>query len=305
MPYIKLIFSVIILSLGISGAVYITKNPDLPSQNAENGNGSPMAFSEKNNNVTQESIFVEQLAPQNLTSFSLNKKRGDLANELSQSLAQSFVEKNPDGPVDVNGQKIINTPDLEEVINNLPSETLEQFNIALKPVIRESDLNITGLNTEASLDNYVESIQKIISGADNRAADINQQRLAAINDLYQENGEEVFNNFLANIQDIKNIKTNDLFKNLLALSIDYFSKIIILQQETLDKLYKMPVPESVLGFHKNLLALILAKQDVLTSMQNLSTDPLMAMKAQRVLEIINTEIIDLTQNQLLNLKINS
>lgn len=304
MNLFRILIATAIVSLGISGAAFLVKNYDVSAQKSDSGNNLAATLPTEDNNPVQSQPLVEQLPPQDLPNASLGQEDDSLTNELSKSITQSFVKKNPDGPTDINGQKTINMPDPEEIINNLSIGTLKQFNITPKQIVNDSDLNITDLNTEASLNNYVEGVQKIIGDANDLAANLNQQRLAAINALYQESGEAVFNNFLSDIQNIQNIKTNNPLKNLMALSRDYLSNLAILQQETLGKLYKISVPRSILEFHKNLLALFLAKQNILTDAQNLTTDPLMALKAQQVLKTIDAEITDLIQNQLLNLKIN-
>jgi len=160
MPFIKLLLSVAILSLGISGAVYIAKNPDLPSQNAENSNDSPMAFSEKNNNQVRGRPFVEPLT---LQSLELPFTTG-LTADLSKNIAELLIENNPNGPQNIDGKSKIIAPDPQTIAEQLFRGANEKFDLAnLTPVITDNQIVISPENTPEALAAYLNRFRKIFT----------------------------------------------------------------------------------------------------------------------------------------------
>ncbi|MDO8430020.1 MAG: hypothetical protein Q7S73_01470 [bacterium] len=258
MGLIKTFTVTAIISLGIAGAVFVIQNNNRLNQSQVlNQNPTPKPPELAQNQIIQETPgSTEKLT--NLSQASIQETK-NLTTLFTNKLAQTIVEANPNGPEILDGEPWLNTPDPDQISNDLITEAQKNFDPkSLRPIIQNSDLKISTDNSKAALINYLLAFNKIIDDAAGKFP------------------PEIFTD-----PSSVNTKTFEILANIYQSSFDEFKKI--------------GVPSSVLAIHKKEMGLLGTSANIYKNIKNYQEDPMVAILATQELGGLQKEFTALSE----------
>ena len=100
-------------------------------------------------------------------------------------------------------------------------------------------------------------------------------------------------NYIKNLKKITDTGSVNIRNQFKDPSISDLSRVISLYQQIIESLYRLPVPENLLGIHKRELVLMETQKKIFELMQNYQDNPLQALLAFQAQENLNVEFVEL------------
>lgn len=238
-----------LVGLGIAGAIFAFQVGKI-TQTADSDPKQPLE-----NAATSNKPLVEALTLK--TKISSNAPSENLTELITKEIGKTILLNNPNGPVDINGDKGLAAPDPDAIAQQVIEEAVKKFDpSSLRPTIKISDLKIIQDNSKEAIAAYILDFQKI-------------------------------NKYAAN-----KIPKSFFSQELTLESIIELSNIY---SETIDAFYKLPTPSSVLSIHKKQIELLETKNNVFDKLKNYQNDPVTAILAAQELEKVDFEFLELSR----------
>ena len=178
-----------------------------------------------------------------------NSVARNLTKELASKLSKGLVEINPNGPTAGRNGQSLIAPPLIESIDAGVIEAFKKF---------DQDYFLPPITKESL---------KIVS-----------------------NSQEAFDYYVAVLPMVLRHRASDLNFSLEAGDLEErLPKAVSAFEEIINKLYQLPTPERLAELHRRTIGLILGKKRVLETLLNQEEDPVQAILAIQMLEIIDEE----------------
>ncbi|TSC95827.1 MAG: hypothetical protein Athens071426_529 [Parcubacteria group bacterium Athens0714_26] len=261
----KFIIVTAIIAAGIAGAYFIILNfsyqqttapkisfntEEQPQNNApaKDFSLSPIAGEQQPDTTTNASQQPAEKQSNNLTELALK--------QITDSLAQN----NPGGLQTIDDQQWIGVNDPDQLAQDIAANASGKFNINdLKPVIKDSDLNISSDNSKENLTNYFLSLNQII-------------------------------------RDSSKSIPPDIFTDTSKISLTTFNQLANAYQASFNRIIKLETPSSLLSIHKKELELLGTEANIYKKIANQTTDPMTAILASQNLTDVNSEFTNLQKD---------
>lgn len=256
---LKTLIGTAIISLGIAGLVFISKNN---VNLLKTGNKTTQETLNGNNPVSNQP-FVEKLLPSNKSNTSLEENLTEL---FAKNLGKIVLDNNPDGPANIDGKKGLVVPEPESIAAELLAEAAQKFDPAtLRPIIKDQDLKISEDNSKESLNNYILNFQKLVKDSAEKIPssvyatnedELSLKDIQKLVEIYQESIKQFYK--LSTPKSAIAIQKKQI--ELLTAKKNIFEKIVSYQQDPLIAILAAPELKRVdLDFSelsKNFLELI-------------------------------------------------
>ena len=189
----------------------------------------------------------------NVASVELNAPK-NLTGTVASELGQMIVQRNPDGPLNFDNKKTVKAPNLEASVASAFSSTVQNIDTShYQPEIKKEDLKIVSNSPEAAV-----------------------YYLTALRD--------------ALITNFKNLKINwnndsEIIENIDSVLQNY--------DQSIKKLYLLPVPENLVKIHQKEISLVTAQKRIWESLSRHKEDPLRGIIAYEFFQSNNEEFAKL------------
>ncbi|MFH1246336.1 MAG: hypothetical protein V1489_00985 [Candidatus Liptonbacteria bacterium] len=123
----KLITGFLLVAMVVSASALLITNTSLPGGTDSANENTSGQDSSSGNSQVPENAFVEPLYSQNNLSFSSNEAQGlpfptstdNISDVVLTKLAAQLIQKNPQGPINANGQVSLNSPDTDALLQQI------------------------------------------------------------------------------------------------------------------------------------------------------------------------------------------
>ena len=210
--------------------------------------------SETSNSLTTNTEPAFKIQDSQLPTAQTDKKlvasKDNSTSQISKSIAQEILARNPNGPELVDQQSSISVPDPETIVDKYLADGISNFNINdLKGSVNNAKLNVIADKSPEAIKNYFRDFRDILN-----------------------------NNF----QSLK-IDTDNL-------SFEKISQLVSAYNQAIKEFYILPVPQTLFAIHKEQISLMTAQRNIFSILENYNEDPLKALLAIQAFESIQKEV---------------